>query len=141
MATIMNGINSFLEFVNNNWTAIMVMIGLCIALFRKLSSYLKKSDEEKVEIAKVYIKECILKMITDAELDFEEWNKAGSIKRSQVINVIYEKYPVLAKVANQQDIINWIDTEIDNALVTLRDVISENKIVEDSHSENGAEWP
>ena len=139
MATIMNGINSFLEFVNNNWTAIMVMIGLGIALFRKISSYLKKSDEEKVEIAKVYIKECILKMITDAELDFEEWNKAGSIKRSQVINVIYEKYPVLAKVANQQDIIEWIDTEIDNALVTLRDVISENKIEGNSPSENGVE--
>ena len=73
-----------------------------------------------------YIKECILKLITDAEVNFEEWNKAGSIKRSQVINVIYEKYPVLTKVANQEDIIAWIDTEIDNALVTLREVISKN---------------
>lgn len=126
MAVILNGVNTFLEFLNNNWTSIMVLIGLGIALFKKVSSYLKKSDEEKVEIAKVYIKECILKMITDAEVNFEEWNKAGSIKRSQVINVIYEKYPVLTKVANQDDIIAWIDTEIDNALITLREVISKN---------------
>lgn len=126
MTVILNGVNTFLEFLNNNWTSIMVLIGLGIALFKKVSSYLKKSDEEKVEIAKVYIKECILKMITDAEVNFEEWNKAGSIKRSQVINVIYEKYPVLTKVANQDDIIAWIDTEIDNALITLREVISKN---------------
>ena len=126
MEIVLNGINTFLDFINNNWTSIMVMIGLIIALFRKINSYLKKSNEDKVEIAKQYIKECILKMITDAEMDFEEWNKAGSIKRSQVIKEIYDKYPVLSKVANQDSIITWIDTEIDNALITLREVISEN---------------
>ncbi len=126
MTVALNGINSFLEFINENWTSIMVLVGLAIALFRKVKIYLAKSDEEKVEIAKVYIKEGILRMITDAELDYEEWSKAGSIKRSQVISEIYEKYPVLAKVANQEDIIKWIDKEIDNALVILREVISEN---------------
>lgn len=126
MTVVLNGINSFLEFINNNWTSIMVLVGLAIALFRKVKIYLAKSDEEKVEIAKVYIKEGILRMITDAELDYEEWSKAGSIKRSQVISEIYEKYPVLAKVANQEDIIKWIDKEIDNALIILREVISEN---------------
>ena len=38
------------------------------------------ADEEKIEIAKMQIQETILKMISDAEVDYEEWNKAGGYK-------------------------------------------------------------
>ena len=85
-----------------------------------------KSDEEKIEIAKTQIKEIILKMISDAEVDYEEWNKAGSIKRSQVINEIFEKYPILSKVTNQSQIIDWIDQTIDESLKILREIVSNN---------------
>ena len=74
--------------------------------------------------AKAQIKERILKIITDAEIDFEEWNQAGSIKRSQVIGEIFEKYPILSKSINQQEVISWIDEEIDNSLKTLRKVVA-----------------
>jgi len=124
---IMDGINSFLMFVNDNWTGIVVMLGLIISLAKKTKDYIKQSDEKKIETAKVYIKECILKMITDAEVDYEEWKSAGSIKRSQVIQEIYDRYPVLDKVADQQALIAWIDKEIDNALKVLREVIENNK--------------
>jgi len=124
---IMDGINSFLMFVNDNWTGIVVMLGLIISLAKKIKDYIKQSDEKKIETAKVYIKECILKMITDAEVDYEEWKSAGSIKRSQVIQEIYDRYPVLDKVADQQALIAWIDKEIDNALKVLREVIENNK--------------
>lgn len=123
---IMDGITSFLTFVNDNWTAIVVVIGLALGLARKIKAYIQKTDEEKIEIAKVYIKECILKMITDAEIDYEEWKSAGSIKRSQVIQEIYDRYPVLEKVADQESLIAWIDKQIDSALEILRDVISKN---------------
>lgn len=124
---IMDGINSFLMFVNDNWTGIIVMLGLIISLAKKVKDYIKQSDEKKIETAKVYIKECILKMITDAEVDYEEWKSAGSIKRSQVIQEIYDRYPVLDKVADQKALIAWIDKEIDNALKVLREVIESNK--------------
>ena len=124
---IMDGITSFLTFVNDNWTVIVVVLGLALGLARKIREYVQKTDEEKIEIAKVYIKECILKMITDAELDYEEWKSAGSIKRSQVIQEIYDRYPVLDKVADQKALIAWIDREIDNALKVLREVIKNNK--------------
>ena len=75
-------------------------------------------------IAKAQIKERILKMITVAEIDFKEWNQAGSIKRSQVIGEIFEKYPVLSKSVNQQEFISWIDKEIDNSLKILREIVS-----------------
>lgn len=124
---ILDGINNFLLLVNENWTAILVCIGLAIGLFKKIKDFIGKTDKEKIEIAKIHIRESVLKMITDAELNFEEWNKAGSIKRSQVIQKIFADYPILEKVVDQDELIKWIDDVIDESLVTLRDIVSQNK--------------
>lgn len=124
---ILTGIQNFLGIVNENWTTIMVIIGLVITVSKKAKDYFSKSDEEKIAIAKKQIQEAMLRMITEAEISYEEWNKAGSIKRSQVIEEIFANYPVLSKVVNQDELIEWIDSEIDNALITLREVIKENK--------------
>lgn len=123
---IMDGIYQFFAFINNNWTMIFVVLGLVIGFAKKVYDFSKKSDQERVEIAKSYIKECILKMITDAELNYEEWKSAGSIKRSQVIQEIYDRYPVLEKVADQEALLVWIDEQINSALEILREVISKN---------------
>lgn len=120
----MNGIQNFLSLINDNWTSVMVIIGLVLAIYKKAKVYFSKSNDEKIAIAKAQIKERMLKMITDAEIDFEEWNQAGSIKRSQVIGEIFEKYPILSKSINQQEVISWIDEEIDNSLKTLRKVVA-----------------
>lgn len=131
---ILNGIQNFLYFVNDNWTSIMVIIGLSIAVGRKVVSYFGKSNEEKIAIAKEQVREMILKLITDAEEDYAEWNKAGSIKRSQVIGEIFTQYPILSNVVNQEELISWIDEEIDNALDTLREIIEINKETENKES-------
>lgn len=120
----MDGIQNFLTFINDNWTSIIVIIGLILAIYKKAKVYFSKSNDEKIAIAKAQIKERILKIITDAEIDFEEWNQAGSIKHSQVIGEIFEKYPILSKSINQQEVISWIDKEIDNSLKTLRKVVA-----------------
>lgn len=124
---VLNGIKNFLSFIDSNWTSIAVIITLCISIYKKAKDYLAKTDEEKITIAKAQIHEAMLRMITDAELDYEEWVKAGSIKRSQVIEEIFIAYPILSKVVDQSDLIKWIDDEIDSALKTLRKVIEENK--------------
>lgn len=123
---VLTGIKNFLEIVNDNWTVIIVIAGLCIALYQKIDKYIKLSNDEKIEIAKTQIREVILKLISDAESDYTEWVSAGSIKRAQVIEEIYTMYPILSKFSNQTDLIHWIDTEIDNALNTLRDIIDKN---------------
>ena len=125
---ILTGIRNFLEVINDNWTIIIVVIGLCIALYQKISKYIKMSNDDKVEIAKKQIKEVILKLISDAECEYSEWAAAGSIKRSQVIAELYIKYPILSKFSDQDKLIEWIDEEIDNALDTLREVIEQNTI-------------
>ena len=124
---ILNGIKNFLSLINNNWTTILVIIGLALALLKKIESYSKLSTDKKIEIAKKQISENILKLITQAEKDYTEWEKAGSIKRSEVISEIYKEYPILAKVVNQEELVQWIDEQIDNALPTLREIIKQNE--------------
>ena len=121
---MLNGIKNFLEFVNQNWMNLVIIAGLLIGLYQKISTYLKKSNEEKVEIAKHQIREIMLKMISDAECDYDEWNKSGAIKRSQVIKKIYEMYPILSKVVNQEELTEWIDAEIDDSLETLNNIVN-----------------
>lgn len=124
---ILNGIKNFLSLINDNWTTILVIIGLVLALWKKIESYSKLSTDKKIEIAKKQISENILKLITQAEKDYAEWEKAGSIKRSEVISEIYKEYPILAKVVNQEELVKWIDEQIDNALPTLREIIKQNE--------------
>ena len=124
---ILNGIKNFLSLINDNWTTILVIVGLALALWKKIESYSKLSTDKKIEIAKKQISENILKLITQAAKDYDEWENAGSIKRSEVISEIYKEYPILAKVVNQEELVKWIDEQIDNALPTLREIIKQNE--------------
>ena len=80
-----------------------------------------------------------MKLITDAEIDYNDWAKSGSIKRAQVIQKIYADYPILAKVTDQETLIAWIDAEINNSLKELRKIVAENateKATEKEETEN-----
>lgn len=122
----MEGLQKFLQLLNDNWTSILVCIGLVIGIVKKTQDYMSKSQDEKIEIAKKQIQTTILKMISDAEVDWQEWSKAGSIKRAQVIKQIYEEYPILSKVVDQKALTEWIDEQIDSALDTLREIVQTN---------------
>ena len=130
MDVFLNGVKNFLQMINDNWTTILVIAGLVVAIVKKIKDWATKSEEEKIAIAKEQISNTVLKMISDAEKNWEEYNKAGSIKRSEVIDMIYTKYPILSKVANQEELIAFIDDAIDNALKTLREIVEQNKAVE-----------
>ena len=122
----MTGLKNFLMFVYENYVSILVCIGLIIGIIQKVKGFLDKSTDEQIAIAKKQIKEIMLKMVSEAEVDYDEWNKAGSIKRSQVIKKIFELYPILSKAIDQQDVVNWIDYQIDSSLETLAEVIKAN---------------
>lgn len=123
----MEGLQKFLQILNDNWTSILVCVGLIVGIIKKTHDYMSKSQEEKIELAKKQIQTTILKMISDAEVDWQEWSKAGSIKRSQVIKQIYEEYPILTKVVDQDALIKYIDEQIDGALDTLREIVKTNE--------------
>lgn len=128
---MLDGLKNFLSFMNDNWTTIVVIISLFIALYQKIRSFISKSNEEKIASAKAQIKEIVLKLITDAEIDYEHWNKTGSIKRSQVIQKIFEEYPILAKAVDQKAVIAWIDEFIDESLKELRKVLAEGENIQE----------
>lgn len=109
---------------NNNFVYICVCIGLCILTIKKVYDFISKSREEKIEIAKEQIKNILLKLVTDAEMQYLDISKAGAIKRAKVIKEIFVQYPILSKVVNQEELITWIDKEIDNALIILKEIIN-----------------
>lgn len=123
---MLNGIQNFLQFINDNWTAIIIIIALGLSIALKIKNLFTKDKNGQIEIAKAQIKQIILKLITDAEIDYNDWAKSGSIKRAQVIQQIYTDYPILAKVTDQETLIAWIDTEINNSLKELRKIVAEN---------------
>lgn len=122
----MDGIRNFLQIINDNWLTIITIILLVFAIAKKVISFFSKSNEEKIDIIKEQIKQSMLKFVTEAEIDYKEWISAGRIKRSQVINQIFEKYPILSTIADQDELIVWMDEMIDSALDTMREIFKEN---------------
>ena len=120
---ILNGLKNFLQFINDNWTTIIVIICLSFGIYNKIKLFVSKSKEEKVDIIKTQIKATILKLVTDAEITYNDWHRTGEIKRSEVINKIFEKYPILQTVTNQNEIIEWIDGLINESLDSLNKII------------------
>lgn len=125
---MLNGLKNFLQIINDNWTTILVIIGLLIGLWKKIENYISKSDEEKIEIAKKQIANAILEKITIAEQSYSEWSKAGQIKRSKVIAELYQEYPILSKVVDQAGLTAYIDKQIDESLKILRETLEKNNV-------------
>lgn len=119
---ILTGLHNFLQFVNDNWGMIAATVLLALAVVKKVVAFFSKSKEEKVAITKKQIQETMLKLVTEAEKSYLTWVSAGAIKRSEVIDVIFKEYPILSKVTNQEELISWIDTVIDEALEEMRKI-------------------
>lgn len=124
---IMDGFMNFLMFVNNHWTEIIVIIGLLLVVGKKVATYLNMTDDEKIAIAKKQLSETMLKLVTQAEKDYNAWVQAGAVKRSEVIDAIFQKYPILSRVTDQETLIAEIDKMIDAALVEMREIFSKNQ--------------
>lgn len=125
MSNVLNFIKDVLEAANNYWTLVVVIIGLSIALYEKIKKYLQTSKEEKIEMAKTALKENLLKYMADAEIEWSSYEKSGEIKRAQVISKIYEDYPILKEYINQEELIKYIDDEINKLKETVDKVITD----------------
>jgi len=125
----MEGIKNFLELINDNWTLIVTIIGLILAIYRKIKNYLSKSEEEKKEIALTQIRQSMLELVVKAEKEYGE--KTGKLKRSKVFEEIYSKYPELKNIVSQEDLEKQIDDIIDENLETLKKMLENNKDFEE----------
>ncbi len=125
----MEGIKNFLELINNNWTLIITIIGLILAIYRKIKDYLSKSEEEKKEIALTQIRQSMLELVVKAEKEYGE--KTGKLKRSKVFEEIYSKYPELKSIVSQEDLEKEIDDIIKENLDQMKKMFENNKDFEE----------
>lgn len=121
----MEAIKNFLELINDNWTLIITIVGLGMALYKKVNEYLKLNKDEKINIALEQIRKSMLSLVSKAEAEYGK--ETGKLKRSKVLEEIYIKYPILKEVMSQTDLEKQLDNIIDENLETLRVMLSNNK--------------
>lgn len=134
-----DGVRNFLCAINENWTTIVVLVGIGIGVYKKVRAFLKLSNKEKEQLAWRVIDETILSMVSDAELNYETWKQAGALKRSQVIDRIFAEFPILLKVSDSKSVIKRIDRIIDNALMHVMDIVDKNNEYQLVNKEEGKE--
>lgn len=136
---MLNGVKNFLQLVNDNWTTIVVIIGLGIGVYRKVKNYMALSNDAKIELAWKSVSETMLSMVSDAESNYLAWKEAGAIKRAEVINRIFTEYPILELVTDRKEVLKRIDDMIDDALKEMRVIFEKNPYAKDGNSEADSE--
>lgn len=125
----MAGIVNILDTVNNYWTYILIIVGIVIYMANYYKKYQAMTKEEQfderkrlVDLALSKVKEILPSLVALAEEDWNHLEKSGIIKRSQVVNNIYEQYPILKEYTNQVWLTKKIDEYIDAALKDIRNI-------------------
>lgn len=121
---VVEKIITMLEFVNNNWGLFMILLALIFSIYVKVKGFIKLTPEQKIDIAKKAIKENILAYISDSEKTWLDYKKTGQVKRSEVISKIYNDYPILKEYINQEELIEFIDTLIDESLPEVNKIFN-----------------
>lgn len=120
-----SGVRVFLQAINDNWGTIIIIIGLALLLIEKIKKYLKLSKEQKIEIALEGVKQEMLKLMSDAEIQWKDYKKSGQIKKSQVIKEIYTDFPELKRYMSEDELIEKIEKIIDDNMKELDIVIND----------------
>lgn len=123
MHSILVGVHNLLNLIEQNWTLIIIVVGLGIKVSKDIKAYIELSEQEKIDLALANLKEIMVVWCTEAEIGWSEYKKSGSVKRAEVINRIFQEYPILLKVTNQEQLIETIDNLIDEALVEVRKLV------------------
>lgn len=111
-----------ISFINDNWFLIIVVIALIIYVAQNL---IQHSKEEKIALVKHLIAVSIDAIVAEAEEKYADYKKSGLFKRAYVIQTIYEKYPVLNRIAEQEEFLDWLDKLIEQSVARLKLTISE----------------
>lgn len=121
----MKSVENILNFLNENWTFIVILISVGVKLYCSVTDFLKKSKKEQQEVAWAELSNIMLSLVSSAE---QEWgSKTGEIKRAEVIKQIFEKYPALSTLSTENDVLEKIDVLIDDALTQMRDIFKEKE--------------
>lgn len=118
----MDLIKNTLELIVEHWSDIIIIIGLLLVIGKRVKVYLAKTNDEKIALAWDLLSEKMLGFVSDAEV---EWgSETGKIKRSVVIDKVFEQFPILAEITDRETVIEKVDELIDEALVEMRKILT-----------------
>jgi hypothetical protein len=121
----MKSIELFINFLLENWTFIITILACGYLAFIKIKKWNSLSEEEKINTSLTILREQMLSYVAEAEQNFG--SGTGTLKRSEVIKKVYEDYPILSNVIEQDQLILVLDKYIDESLVELRKLLEDNK--------------
>lgn len=127
----MEGIKNTLTIIEDNWTNILIVLSCLFAIYRKVKKYVNMNNEEKnkekeeikEETLKI-VKTVLLKLMSEAEIEWNDFEKSGSIKRSQVIKELYNEFPILKEFTDQDKLLEIIDNMINEEKSKMDEVIN-----------------
>lgn len=127
----MEGIKNTLIIIEENWTNILIVLSCLFAIYRKVKKYINMNNEEKEkekeelkeETLKI-VKTVLLKLMSEAEIEWNDFEKSGSIKRSQVIKELYNEFPILKEFTDQDKLLEIIDSMINEEKSKMDEVIN-----------------
>lgn len=128
---MMLDIVSVLETIVPGPVTALVIAAIILVCINKYREFKKMSQEERVKLALKVIKNEILKLMSEAELDWCFYEKTGEIKKSQVISEIYDRFPFLRDYVNQDDLIKEIDKIIDSKKEIMDNILKPEKVTEE----------
>jgi len=120
----MEGIVKTLTFIHDNWTNIVLIFAIAFVIYKRVSAFLSLSKEEKIDAAYRIIKEELLKYMCEAEVNWQAFEKAGLLKKSEVITKIYQQFPILNEYVDQETLIKDISDMIKECMVEMNRIIN-----------------
>ena len=121
----MEAFMSFVDWVGRDYVMILLVIFAICSCFIKIEKSLRDSNEARINTALDAVKKEILIMMSDAEVKWKNYPKAGQLKRSEVFQKIFEKYPVLKEHDAQDDIEKIVDEYISEYLKETQTVVND----------------
>ena len=120
----MTSIINLFKLISDEWMTIIFIILLVVVGIRKVISFLKMDKAKKLDIILKLVKEEILSIMAEAEVNWKDYSKSGEIKKSEVISKIYERFPILSKYINQEELIQEISDMIDEEKSKMDKIIN-----------------
>lgn len=120
----MTGITNLYNLFMNYWTYAVILIALIVGGINRYIAFTKLTKEQQVEAALSIVKTEVLKLMSDAEIEWEDYKKSGALKKSQVITNIYSEFPILKNVIDQDTLIAKIEELIDSEMENMNNIIN-----------------
>ena len=121
---LMTGFNNFIHLIQSQWTNIVVVIAIIATVVKTALSYSNMTEEQRVQSALKVVKEELMRLMCQAEIQWKDYKKSGDLKRSQVIKDIYNQFPFLSKYMDQDKLVKTIYEMIDKQMDNMDNLLN-----------------